>query len=195
MVRRQSLFSLLNIRQVYSLGKLNWLSLNPQLLIGKIFICFHVRSLLTHRSFQYKILNNVFYLNKLLFKFGKIKSQLCSFCKSAEKTIIHLFSECLCAQYIWNQTQIFFSGYITIPNVTLHSTILGFTETSAGHFLLISHSLLIYKCYLYKARDSQNLRFFVFKKDIIRIKTLEERTSSEIKFLKKWQIINNGLSS
>ena len=67
-----------------------------------------------HRSFQQKILNNVLYLNKLLFKSGKVKSQLCSFCKSAEETITHLFSECLCAQYIWNQTQIFFSGYITI---------------------------------------------------------------------------------
>ena len=47
-----------------------------------------------YRLFQYKILNNVLYLNKILFKF----------CKSADKTIIHLFSKCLCAQYIWNET-------------------------------------------------------------------------------------------
>ena len=59
-----------------------------------------------HCSFQYKILNNVLYLNKLLFKFRKVKSPLCSIYKSAEETIIHLFSEFLCAQYIWNQTQI-----------------------------------------------------------------------------------------
>ena len=59
-----------------------------------------------HCSFQYKILNNVLYLNKLLFKFRKVKSPLCSIYKSAEETIIHLFCEFLCAQYIWNQTQI-----------------------------------------------------------------------------------------
>ena len=51
-----------------------------------------------HSSFQYKILNNVLYLNKLLFKFRKVTSPLCSFCKSAEETIIHLFSECLSTQ-------------------------------------------------------------------------------------------------
>ena len=32
------------------------------------------------------------------------------FCKSAEETIIHLFSECFCSQYMWNQTQIFLLG-------------------------------------------------------------------------------------
>ena len=40
-----------------------------------------------HRSFQYNF--------KLLFNFGKVKSPLCSFCKSAEETIINLFSEYL----------------------------------------------------------------------------------------------------
>ena len=45
-------------------------------------------------------------------KFEKVKSLLCSFCKSAEETIIYLFSECLCAQYIWNQTQIFFQDIL-----------------------------------------------------------------------------------
>ena len=46
-------------------------------------------------SFQYKILNNALYLNKILFKLRKVKSPIFSFCKSAEKTIIYY----LCAQY------------------------------------------------------------------------------------------------
>ena len=148
-----------------------------------------------HCLFQYKILNNVFYLNKLLCKFGKVKSPLCSFCKLAEETIIHLFSECLYAQYIWNQTKILFSGYSTVPDATPQSAILGFTDTSTEHVLLINHLLLIYKCYLYDARDSQNLSFLALKNNSIKIKTLEEETSEERKFLKKWQIINNTLSS
>ena len=32
------------------------------------------------RAFQFKLLNNVLYLNKMVFKFGKIRSPLCSFC-------------------------------------------------------------------------------------------------------------------
>ena len=94
---------------------------------------------------------------------------------------------------MWNQTQIFFSGYITIPDVTQQDAILGFTDTSIEQFLLINHLLLIYKFYLYKARDSQNLSFLAFKNNIIKIKTLEERTSDKRTFLKN--IINTALSS
>ena len=42
--------------------------------------------------FQYRILNNVLYLNKMLFTFGKVKFPLCSFCQSSEETAVHLFS-------------------------------------------------------------------------------------------------------
>ena len=111
---------------------------------------------------------------------------------SADETLIHLFSECLRAQYIWNQ--IFFSGYITISDVTPQSVIPGLTDTNTEHFLLTNHLLVIYKCYLYRARDSQNLSFLAFKNNI-KIKTLEERTSEERKFLKNWQIINTVLGS
>ena len=38
-------------------------------------------------AFQYKILNNVLYLNKMLFRFGKTLSALCSFCKLHEETL------------------------------------------------------------------------------------------------------------
>ena len=43
------------------------------------------------RSFQYKILNNILYLNKKLHTFGLSNTQLCSFCKMEEETISNLF--------------------------------------------------------------------------------------------------------
>ena len=73
----------------------------PELLVGNYGP--DVRPLLTQNMahLKYKILNNVHYLNKISFKFGKVKSPLSSFCKSVEETIIHLFSEeCLCARFI-----------------------------------------------------------------------------------------------
>ena len=87
-----------------------------------------------YHSFQDIFLSNILYLNKILFKFGTIKSPLCSFCKSVEETIIHSFSECLYAQYISNQTQTLFSAYINIPDGTSHSAILGFRDISIEHF-------------------------------------------------------------
>ena len=53
------------------------------------------------RSFQYKVLNNVLYLNKNLFIFGKSSSTLCSFCKSDDKTILYLFYECDITKELW----------------------------------------------------------------------------------------------
>ena len=75
------------------------------------------------------------------------------------------------------------------------SAILGLADSSIKHFLLINQFLLIYKCYVCKTRDSQNLSFLDFKNNIINNKTLEERTSEKRKFLNKWQVINTVLGS
>ena len=41
--------------------------------------------------FQYKLLNNVLYLNKMFFRFGKIDSPLCFFCKTIDETHFSFF--------------------------------------------------------------------------------------------------------
>ena len=43
------------------------------------------------RIFQYKLLHNILYLNKMLYKFGKKVSPLCSFCMEKPESAIHLF--------------------------------------------------------------------------------------------------------
>ena len=53
--------------------------------------------------FQYKLLNIVLYLNKMLFRFGKIDSPLCSFCKMTEETPLHLFYNCIKRKLLWDQ--------------------------------------------------------------------------------------------
>ena len=52
--------------------------------------------------FQYKVLHNTLYVNKILFKFGKGFSPECSFCKLHEETMIQLFYDCLIVKRIWN---------------------------------------------------------------------------------------------
>ena len=64
------------------------------------------------RAFQYKILKNVLYLNKMLFRFGKTPSPLCSFCKLHDETLIHLFSSCNQVISLWIEIKLFFSEYI-----------------------------------------------------------------------------------
>ena len=108
-------------------------SLNPQLLIGSTFTLhkkmnffvsrkLHFSAVLSvtrkninrkYHSFQHQILSDILCLNKILFKFGKVKSPLCSFCKSVEKkwfiylvivyehNIIESNSDLLCRLYYY----------------------------------------------------------------------------------------------
>ena len=46
------------------------------------------------RVFQYKILNNILFANKMVSKFKKVESPLCYFCKDEDETYIHLFHRC-----------------------------------------------------------------------------------------------------
>ena len=106
-------------------------------------------------SIQIKFFSNLEKSNRYFVRFvGQRKKQLFIY-----------FSKCLCAQYIWNQTQIFSGSIlINIPDVTPpQSAISCFTETSTKDFLLINHL----KCYLCKPRDPQNLSFLAFKERIM----------------------------
>ena len=57
------------------------------------------------RNFEYKIKNNVLYLNQKLFTFGKIDSPLCSFCKTNPETMLHLFVECSVSKGFFTECQ------------------------------------------------------------------------------------------
>ena len=53
------------------------------------------------RIFQYKLLNNILYLNKHLFMFRKKDTKHCSFCKLQDETINHLFVKCNYSKNLW----------------------------------------------------------------------------------------------
>ena len=55
------------------------------------------------RCFHYKIINNVLYLNKKLFQFGKSQSDLCFFCDTKAETSLHVFRKCSVIKILWNQ--------------------------------------------------------------------------------------------
>ena len=57
------------------------------------------------RVFQYKILNNILYLNKQLNKMRLKESPLCSFCSKEEETFTHLFLVCTFSSKLWRDIQ------------------------------------------------------------------------------------------
>ena len=87
------------------------------------------------RMFQYKILHNTLYVNKMLFKFGKVLSPRCSFCKLYKETIIHLFYDCLIVKRISNQLKSIQSNNINFPTSTPQSAIFGFWDLDTKNTL------------------------------------------------------------
>ena len=70
------------------------------------------------RIFQYKLLNNVLYLNEKLFKFNIVFSPLCSFCNSEDETPIHLFHPCNQTKSHWSKLQELLNSKVFIPQNT-----------------------------------------------------------------------------
>ena len=121
----------------------------------KIYILIRNTTLDTKaRMFQYKVLHNTLYVNKMLFKFGKVISPRCSFCKLHEETIIHLFYDCSIVKRIWNQLKSILSNNINFPISTPQSAIFGFWDLDTNEHLILNHLLLIFKMYIYNARTT-----------------------------------------
>ena len=142
------------------------------------------------RMFQYKLLNNVLYLNNMLFRFKKVDSPLCSYCNEEEETPLHLFHSCLKTKQLWNKLRQYFSKFINIPHSTPQSSILGIFDNIQSSELM-NHLLLIFKFYIYSARNTKQLNFDNLMIAIKKIKEIEKEftTSNKLKLLKKWHPI------
>ena len=145
------------------------------------------------RVFQYKILNNVLFLNKMLFQFKKSPSPFCSFCNVVEETPIHIFYSCLVTQNLWLELQTIFTDHLIIPNLTPQSAIFGFLDTEPNSHLILNHLLLIFKFYIYKARETKTTHINILKSNIQKILDIEKKTKKSSLFLKKWQTIQDVL--
>ena len=108
------------------------------------------------RIFQYKILNNVLYLNKLLYKMKIVKSPLCYFCREQNETPIHLFCKCKVTLDYWSTLQAWLRSILNLPDLTPESALLDkldFDTTGTNtRSILVSHIILIFKKSLYEMR-------------------------------------------
>ena len=149
------------------------------------------------RVFQYKILNNILYLNKQLYKMRLKESPLCSFCSEEEETFTHLFLVCTFSSKLWRDIQRTLRSKLTLLDLSERTIKLGFID---GESLSITenHTLLLYKRYIYISRihgKSINLiGFKLFLKDVIRI---EEKIAHNKDILmlhyQKWEVVREVL--
>ena len=128
------------------------------------------------RMFQYKILNNVLYINKQLFIFNKKDTKLCLYCRLQDETINHIFVECKFAIKLWSDLRHYCQRSFVIPILNPQSATFGFFEIDPDLVILLNHMLLLYKYYIYSSRDSSKLSFEALLKNILNIFVLEKKT-------------------
>ena len=107
------------------------------------------------RIFQYKILNNILYLNDRLFKMNLVESEMCSFCKGEKETVEHLFLNCRIAKTLWTNICNLCKETMSFPVLSFKNIICGFTESSEQN-ICQNFVLLLFKKFLYQQRSRQS---------------------------------------
>ena len=145
------------------------------------------------REFQYKLLCNIIYVNRHLYRFKFIPCDTCSFCGKDEETYQHIFLECSIVKNIWKQC----GDILDLPVIKeiswkeVHIGIDGIT----GAEQLINHVILLIKYMLFLKREKKKPPTIgEITGKLLESKQEERKIATERKTLtlhyKKWEHLN-----
>ena len=104
------------------------------------------------RVFQYKLLNQIIYTNKSVYKMKTIDSTLCSFCKISNESLRHLFCRCDFSVTFWKSVVLWLKSlYIAINSMNDCNIIFGLMH-KRSHWLLFNHIIITGKIVIYRSR-------------------------------------------
>ena len=151
------------------------------------------------RIFQYKILNNILFLNNRLFKFGHVQSPLCSLRKHENETTKHLFSQCFITRRLWDSIKSWLMGSITLPPLNPDSAILGHWRPENKFNILVNHLILLFKFFIYKFKNHNfAINIYKFKLFTMSVQKVEQKIAYQNNKLTfhfdKWEPILHALS-
>ena len=147
------------------------------------------------RSFQYKILNIVLFLNERFYKFNVVTSPLCSLYK-VENESVSLSPFCYCRETrrLWQQLQKWFPDYGNLPLLEPQLIILGIMDDEKPDNILSSHMILLFKRYIYLKKEDHNslslhsLTVFFKMIEIVERRTAQEKDKLDFHFT-KWDLM------
>ena len=142
--------------------------------------------------FQYKIVHNILYTNKILHKMKKKQQPDCPYCHGIDQTPLHLFVECSIAKSFWNKFTNWYNatcgGNIALEQNEIIYGVLRYTSSC----LTLNHLIIIGKYFLYinGVHDEKRPQF----KDFVTLvnekieleKYIAITTNKLLSFTKKW---------
>ena len=93
------------------------------------------------RSFQYKIINNIMYLNEKPFDFGLFTPPSSSHCNFFSENITHLFCDCATTQCLSKKLCLKLKDDLTLPLLIPQVDIFGFLESDCQSYLIQNNFL------------------------------------------------------
>ena len=148
--------------------------------------------------FQYKIVHNILYTNKILHKMKKKQQPDCPYCHDIDQTPLHLFVECPIAKSFWNKFTMWYNvtceGNIALEQNEIIYGVLKYTSSG----LTLNHLIIIGKYFLYinAVQDEKRPQFTDFvtlaNEKIELEKYIAITTNKLLSFTKKWSnFLNN----
>ena len=121
-------FSNIYFENVFNYPNIDWTAvyMSPRVVTHNTYL----------RSFQYKILNNILYLNKKLHIFGIKLSPLSFLCNLYDETPFHIFYECDCVKFLWSELVQCFQNILILPILTPQTAILGILDSVSNNCFL-----------------------------------------------------------
>ena len=156
---------------------------NLQVEWKEIYLLPHKDSIDTNlRIFQYKLLNNILYLNKQIIIFNEKNTKLYSYCRLQNETTNPIFVECKFAIKLWSNLRHYCRRSLDLSLLNSHSANLNWNWSDL--LILLKDILLSYKYYICLSRDSSKLSFASLLKHIKDVFDLEKNIDSKSEKLK-----------
>ena len=108
------------------------------------------------RIFQYKILNNILYLNRKISKFDQGVRHLRSLCLKEPEDILHLFCQSDKTQILWETLSNKVAGFLSLPKLEPELAILGKWNLDTKEKVLINHIVLLFKRFIFDDRSNRH---------------------------------------
>jgi hypothetical protein len=141
------------------------------------------------RWFQFRLTHRILGTNYFLEKIGKKDSNLCTFCKNSEETILHIFCECPIILTLWINVVKWIKEKLNLNlRMDKEMQLFGILNYSMNALNII---LLLCRYYIYKTKMKEGVPLIhLFKKDVKSYFSLEKyiftKNANIIKFDRKW---------
>ena len=101
--------------------------------------------------FQYKILNNILYLNRRLHLMKKVESPHCSMCETEVETLARMTIHCKYSKKLWKDIKERCGRQLSLPDLTEETVYLGWLSEGQKS-QSINFIISLYRYYLYIVR-------------------------------------------